>query len=406
MIAFVYRLSQWAAIIGGLALVALTLMIVASVSGRAMLGLGLGPVPGDFELVEVGTAIAVPQPKEAPKAATKVAPVAVDIPQEVPAETGPDLVQSDNVSISPELESKDKKPEKPKAVVDEEEEVKPVRKTPEPLGPKVGKILVIQQEKIEKASASKSPKNTSEKYEFPPKEMLNEPAKGSKAEPEDFRKRAADLIDTLRQFKVDCVPVDPANGVDVGIQQDHHRCVVGQKGVGHAHRQALAGIDDQPPAGGGLLRQVEVVAFYVQRIARRTGKAPVHHGPLFVGGQPAQQIEGIGAGGGVGEDVADDEGGGGVDDLARRLASPLTPAERAHLDAYGYPYVGDAFRFHMTLTGPVESTSMPTPLLAVIRPSETTMTVLLPVVALISMRPPRVRSLSRALVAGASISLT
>lgn len=59
MIAFIYRLSQWAAIIGGLALVALTLMIVASVSGRAMLGLGLGPVPGDFELVEVGTAIAV-----------------------------------------------------------------------------------------------------------------------------------------------------------------------------------------------------------------------------------------------------------------------------------------------------------------------------------------------------------
>ena len=83
----------------------------------------------------------------------------------------------------------------------------------------------------------------------------------------------------------------------VGIQQDHHRCVVGQKGVGHAHRQALAGIDDQPPAGRGLLRQVEVVAFHVQRIARRTSKAPVHHGPLFVGGQPAQQIEGIGAGG-------------------------------------------------------------------------------------------------------------
>lgn len=38
-------------------------------------------------------------------------------------------------------------------------------------------------------------------------------------------------------------------------------------------------------------------------------------------------------------------------DLERRLASPLTPAERAYLDAYGYPYVGDAFRFHMTLTG-------------------------------------------------------
>ncbi|MBX3611810.1 MAG: TRAP transporter small permease [Hydrogenophaga sp.] len=59
MIAFVYRLSQWAAIVGGIVLVALTLMIVASVSGRAMIGIGLGPVPGDFELVEVGTAVAV-----------------------------------------------------------------------------------------------------------------------------------------------------------------------------------------------------------------------------------------------------------------------------------------------------------------------------------------------------------
>ena len=38
-------------------------------------------------------------------------------------------------------------------------------------------------------------------------------------------------------------------------------------------------------------------------------------------------------------------------DLARRLKSPLTPAHRAYLEAYGYPYVGDAFRFHMTLSG-------------------------------------------------------
>ena len=37
----------------------LTLMLVASVTGRALIGLGLGPVPGDIELVEVGVAIAV-----------------------------------------------------------------------------------------------------------------------------------------------------------------------------------------------------------------------------------------------------------------------------------------------------------------------------------------------------------
>lgn len=59
MIAFIYRLSRWSAIVGGIVLVAVTLMIVASISGRTLIGLGLGPVPGDFELVEMGTAVAV-----------------------------------------------------------------------------------------------------------------------------------------------------------------------------------------------------------------------------------------------------------------------------------------------------------------------------------------------------------
>lgn len=59
MIAFIYRLARWSAIVGGIVLVALTVMIVASISGRALIGLGLGPVPGDFELVEMGTAVAV-----------------------------------------------------------------------------------------------------------------------------------------------------------------------------------------------------------------------------------------------------------------------------------------------------------------------------------------------------------
>lgn len=46
-------------------------------------------------------------------------------------------------------------------------------------------------------------------------------------------------------------------------------------------------------------------------------------------------------------------------DLARRLKSPLTPAHRAYLEAYGYPYVGDAFRFHMTLTGSLPHNDIP-----------------------------------------------
>ena len=59
MIAWIYRLSHWTALIGGLVLVALVLLVVASVTGRALIDVGLGPVPGDFELVEAGTALAV-----------------------------------------------------------------------------------------------------------------------------------------------------------------------------------------------------------------------------------------------------------------------------------------------------------------------------------------------------------
>lgn len=44
------------AMLGGAALLAMMALTVISVSGRA---LGLGPVPGDFELVEAGTAFAV-----------------------------------------------------------------------------------------------------------------------------------------------------------------------------------------------------------------------------------------------------------------------------------------------------------------------------------------------------------
>ncbi|MEM1047203.1 MAG: DUF1045 domain-containing protein [Pseudomonadota bacterium] len=40
-------------------------------------------------------------------------------------------------------------------------------------------------------------------------------------------------------------------------------------------------------------------------------------------------------------------------DLQRRRKSQLTEAQSAYLEAWGYPYVFDAFRYHMTLTGPV-----------------------------------------------------
>jgi putative phosphonate metabolism protein len=40
-------------------------------------------------------------------------------------------------------------------------------------------------------------------------------------------------------------------------------------------------------------------------------------------------------------------------DRTRRLAAGLTPRQIALLERWGYPYVGEEFRFHMTLTGPL-----------------------------------------------------
>src|SRR5262249_46661964 len=37
-------------------------------------------------------------------------------------------------------------------------------------------------------------------------------------------------------------------------------------------------------------------------------------------------------------------------ELAKRRAAGLTPAQDALLERWGYPYVFDEFRFHMTLT--------------------------------------------------------
>ena len=37
-------------------------------------------------------------------------------------------------------------------------------------------------------------------------------------------------------------------------------------------------------------------------------------------------------------------------EIARRRPEQLSPAQRLNLERFGYPYVGDEFRFHMTLT--------------------------------------------------------
>ncbi len=53
------HLARWLAYAGGAILVAMALVTVFSVLGRALLSVGLGPIRGDFEMVEAGCAIAI-----------------------------------------------------------------------------------------------------------------------------------------------------------------------------------------------------------------------------------------------------------------------------------------------------------------------------------------------------------
>lgn len=46
-------------------------------------------------------------------------------------------------------------------------------------------------------------------------------------------------------------------------------------------------------------------------------------------------------------------------DRARRLAAGLGPEAQRYLDLYGYPYVRELYRFHMTLTGPLPAEQRP-----------------------------------------------
>ena len=43
-------------------------------------------------------------------------------------------------------------------------------------------------------------------------------------------------------------------------------------------------------------------------------------------------------------------------DLERRLGKGLTPRQENYVHRWGYPYVFEDFRFHMTLTGPIQET--------------------------------------------------
>lgn len=54
-----HRLAIFSALLGGVMLCALIVLTCLSVTGRAFVFAGLGPLPGDFELVEAGIAFAI-----------------------------------------------------------------------------------------------------------------------------------------------------------------------------------------------------------------------------------------------------------------------------------------------------------------------------------------------------------
>ncbi|MEM1130803.1 MAG: DUF1045 domain-containing protein [Pseudomonadota bacterium] len=69
----------------------------------------------------------------------------------------------------------------------------------------------------------------------------------------------------------------------------------------------------------------------------------------------------------------------GIAELTRRRAAGLSPAQEAHLRDWGYPYVMEEFRFHITLTGPLRSEI-----------AEATITALEPVLAPLLTQPYRI----------------
>ena len=52
-------IARWLAILGGLVLIVLTVVTCISIVGRTFSRFGLGPVPGDYEIVEAGIGFAV-----------------------------------------------------------------------------------------------------------------------------------------------------------------------------------------------------------------------------------------------------------------------------------------------------------------------------------------------------------
>ena len=89
---------------------------------------------------------------------------------------------------------------------------------PDPKPQVTGKVAVTKPERIERATAAQLRKPAGD-YVYPGLDLITKAADDAATTKEDYRRRAGELIQTLREFRVEVVPVDPENGVDVGIQQ-------------------------------------------------------------------------------------------------------------------------------------------------------------------------------------------
>jgi TRAP-type C4-dicarboxylate transport system permease small subunit len=52
-------LARWCALLGGIVLIGVVIMSCLSIIGRALDGIGLGPIQGDYELVQMGIGFAI-----------------------------------------------------------------------------------------------------------------------------------------------------------------------------------------------------------------------------------------------------------------------------------------------------------------------------------------------------------
>ena len=110
-----------------------------------------------------------------------------------------------------------------------------------------------------------------------------------------------------------------------------------------------AGLIDAIKTFAAHHRRCEIAGLKVAALGRFVALVPVSDvGPLqALAAQIVDQFEGIRA------PLSDA-------DRTRRLKSSLTRAQTYYLERYGYPYVHDEFRFHMTLTGGLPAGTQPT----------------------------------------------